>query len=653
MKTLKYIFSFSLLLVFLNCTDDNNNLDFLDDIQAPSDISAVFNITQDNTGLVTITPNASGATNFNIYFGDDSEMVNVIQGQSTLHTYLEGNYTVTIEAIGLSGLKSTVTKDLMVSFRAPENLEVKAEIDSSNPFIIKVSATADFATSFLVYFDTTNINEEPTLLNTGETISFEYPSVGDYNIKVVALSGGTETTELNQVITIAKPTKLPIDFEIFDSSVFIGFGGASAAVVDNPDINGNISSKVAQIVKGGPQPWAGDVIITSAPIDFSKKKLIKLDVWSPRPGGKLLFKIENLDDDNIFIEKEATLVGNSVWEEVVLDFSDIDVSQTYQKLVWFFDFGTVGSGGADWTFYVDNIRHESAAPFNDGLLSNGDFEDGSDFWIIGTDDNSPVTVVTDTENTYYSVDVAAAGNPWEVNMSQKVEILQDETYTLIFDAWSDTNRSIVSGIGLSGPPWSAAVETVNITPTRTTYSLTLTSSGWSAPDARVLFDMGADAGQVNIDNVSLFLGDGPFDSGLLVNGDFEAGPEPWIEGTDDTTFVPVVTDGGNTYYSVDVAAAGNPWEVNMSQKVEITLGTTYTFSFDAWSDTNRDIVSGIGLSGPPWSSAVETVNITPTRTTYSLTLTATDWGASDARVIFDMGADAGQVNIDNVSLIAN
>ena len=37
------------------------------------------------------------------------------------------------------------------------------------------------------------------------------------------------------------------------------------------------------------------------------------------------------------------------------NFSDIDVSQSYQKIVFFFDFGTVGDGSDDWTFYVDDI----------------------------------------------------------------------------------------------------------------------------------------------------------------------------------------------------------------------------------------------------------------------------------------------------------
>jgi hypothetical protein len=503
MKIIKYIMSIALVF-FISCTQDNNDLSFLEGVEAPSEVKAVFKIAQDNSGLVTITPNALGATKYNVKFGDNTnEIVNVTQGESITHVYSEGNYTVTIKAIGITGLITEATQELVVSFRAPENLEVETEIDSSNPFVLNVSATADFATSFLVYFNTSNSNEVPVDLQLGETVSFEYTGVGDYTIKVVALSGGVNTTQILENITISSPVSLPIGFEVFDSSKLIGFGGASANVVNNLDTNGNASSKVAKTTKGGPEIWAGNVIITSAPIDFSKKKIIKLDVWSPRIGGKLLFKIENLTDSNTFIEKEVTLKGNSAWEEVIIDFSDIDVSKTYQKLVWFFDFGTVGSGGSNWTFYVDNIDLQSNDPFDDGLLTNGSFESGSDSWIVGVDDNSPVTVVTNSGNTYYSKNVATAGNPWDVNMSQKVEIIQGLTYTLTFDAWSDTNRPIISGIGLSGNPWSSETQTVNITTTKTTYTLTLVAAGFGATNARVIFDLGAAIGTVNIDNVSL------------------------------------------------------------------------------------------------------------------------------------------------------
>ncbi len=137
------------------------------------------------------------------------------------------------------------------------------------------------------------------------------------------------------------------------------------------------------------------------------------------------------------------------------------------------------------------------------LLTNGNFEAGSAPWIVGVNDAAPAPVVTVADNTYYSENVASAGNVYDVNVSQKVEIIQGKTYFLTFDAWSDTNRSIDAGIGLSADPWSNDKETIQITPTRTTFTLTLDSAGFGALDARVLFDIGGEVGEVNIDDVSL------------------------------------------------------------------------------------------------------------------------------------------------------
>ena len=86
-----------------------------------------------------------------------------------------------------------------------------------------------------------------------------------------------------------------------------------------------------------------------------------------------------------------------------------------------------------------------------------------------------------------------------------VELINGETYTLVFDAWSDTNRDILAGIGLAAGPWTNVAETTSITTTRTTYSYTFEAIGFGDPQARVLFDLGADVGLVNLDNVSLIL----------------------------------------------------------------------------------------------------------------------------------------------------
>ena len=390
MKTLKYILSLTLIF-FISCSDDND-LGFVDNLTAPENVSAQFLITQDNTGLVTITPNSEGGVSYNVTLGDNTgDIVSIKQGENIQHTYAEGTYSIGIEAVGITGLSTVVSQDLVVSFRAPENLEITAQIDASNPFVINVSATADFASSFLVYYDVSNVNEEGTPLSLDGTVSFEYPSVGDYTIKVVALSGGSESSELTKVITITSPVELPIDFEIFDASVFQGFGGASNAVIDNPDTNGNTSAKVGQIIKNAPEVWAGNVITLSAPIDFSTKKVIKMNVWSPRPGGKILLKIENLEDGGIFFETEATTVGNSAWEEVSFNLSSIDTANSYQKIVLFFDFGTVGDGSSDWTFYVDDIKQAVPSTGSFAKLMVEDFEATPTLLPFG---NSAAEVIT-------------------------------------------------------------------------------------------------------------------------------------------------------------------------------------------------------------------------------------------------------------------
>jgi len=408
MKTIKYVLSlFIALSLFTGCEKDDN-LDFLNSITAPTEVSAVFNILQDNSGTVTITPNAIGASTYSIILGDETEEpVTVLQGESAVNIYAEGTYTVTIKAVSINGLETEITQQLVVDFRAPENLEIMTAIDASNPFQINVSAEADFAASFEVFFDTSNPEEEATPLALGETVSFEYPLVGDYTVRVIALSGGVETTESTVDITIETPTELPIDFEIFDATTFIGFGGASADLVDNPDTNGNESAKVAQIIKGAPEVWAGNVIELSAPIDFSTKKIMKFDVWSPRPGGTFTLKLENLDDANTNIEKEVTLVGNSAWEEVSIDFSDVaDLdTKTYQKIVWFFDLGTVGDGSADWTFYVDNIRQDFAGVVVSQLVE--DFEATSPvFTVFGNIADTEVVVNPDSSGINTSGNVA-------------------------------------------------------------------------------------------------------------------------------------------------------------------------------------------------------------------------------------------------------
>jgi len=289
-------------------------------------------------------------------------------------------------------------------------------------------------------------------------------------------------------------------------------------------------------------------------------------------------------------------------------------------------------------------------PFDSGLLTNGDFEDGVEPWI-----GNGANVVTEGGNSFNSVDVTAAGNPFDVNLSQVVEITQGTNYILTFEASSDRERTMLAGIGLNEAPFTNTAPTVNLTTETQTFTLQLSAADFGGANSRVLFDMGAEVGVVVIDNVSLVEGgDGsdsgggepPFDSGLLTNGDFEDGGTAWIGNG-----LNVVTEGGNSFNSVDVTAAGNPFDVNLSQVVEITQGTNYILTFEASSDRNRTILAGIGLNEAPFTNTAPPVNLTTETQTFTLQLSAADFGGANSRVLFDMGAEVGVVVIDNVSLV--
>ena len=661
MKNVKKIYkSVLIILVIISCTD-NRDLGFLEEVVLPSNISALFDITQDNSGLVTITPSGEGASTFEIGLGDSSESVRITSGESIENIYTEGSYDVSITAFNIVGDSAQVNQQLVVSFQAPQNLEVVIENDASTSKQVNISATADFATSYEFYSGETGIDQPVATANIGDGISYDYETPGIYSVKIVAKGGAIETTEYTEDFEVTEivfplssaptpPNRNDVDVVSIFSDVYTDETlnelptTWSSTNFEEANINSDNIWKLTSL------DFLGIVTNYDAGIDLSEMEKMHIDYWVPEGTTNELFvKIVNTVDGGEDIESLGATTGGS-WQSIELDITAFDGGDlaNKEKITQIL----IDSDGETPVAYIDNFyfyRESTTSSFDDGLLTNGDFEGGSAPWIVGVDDASPAPVVTVGNNTYYSVDVTAAGNVYDVNVSQKVEIIGGNTYTLTFDAWSNTNRSIDAGIGLSADPWSNDKETIQISPTRTTFALTLSASGFGAPNARVLFDIGGEIGLVNIDNVSLILGSG----NLLTNGNFEAGSAPWIVGVNDTEAAPVVTVADNTYYSRNVTAAGNVYDVNVSQKVEIIQGKTYFLTFVAWSDTNRSIDAGIGLSADPWSNDKETIQISPTKTTFTLTLEASNFGATDARVLFDIGGEVGEVNIDDVSLSMN
>jgi len=359
MKKIKFICSILFLIVVASgCTKIegiDQDLSFLNSVST-SNPSKIFDISNDNSGNVKITPMADGAVSYTVNFGHGTgaaASAKVSPGGSAVHSYPEGTYTVAIDAIDMAGVSTATTYPLTVTYRAPENVTIKVE---SN---VVVSATALYAKSFLVYFGDV-ANEVGTPLAIGAKLpSHTYAAGGPYDLKVEALSGGAAKTTVTRTMF-----GLPLSFESPSMNYFFGtFGsGQLFATVDNPAKAGlNTSAKVGKFTRGT-EGWSGTYSPLDIPINFAQGNKIKVLVYNPDPafiGKKLNVELEaavgGSPANGVGVVKTAVTTSGA-WEELVFDFSGIAAitsTTKFNQLVLRYNDAESTPGAI---IYIDDIR---------------------------------------------------------------------------------------------------------------------------------------------------------------------------------------------------------------------------------------------------------------------------------------------------------
>jgi hypothetical protein len=90
-------------------------------------------------------------------------------------------------------------------------------------------------------------------------------------------------------------------------------------------------------------------------MNFTDNKIFKMKVFSPRIGAKVLLKVENQATTSTNFEKEVVTTVANAWEELIFDYSAIDATKEYNRIVLIFELGTNGNGSANFTFLFDDI----------------------------------------------------------------------------------------------------------------------------------------------------------------------------------------------------------------------------------------------------------------------------------------------------------
>lgn len=395
---MKKIFKISYLVLLalfaVSCSDDDQ-LDSIN-IALPSNIDTSIDLSQDNSGQVNFLPTAENANFFVIEFGDGVVSDTISTGESLSHVYDEGDYDAVINALNLKGQSAKASKPVVVSFLPPENLAINLEKDSNDPFLVRVSPTADLAAGFEVTFGELE-GEEPVQISSGETVEYTYSNVGDYTIEVTALSGGEATISESETVTITDPLVIPIDFESetvdYTFNNFGGGEGAGVPIVDNPAPNTvNDSPKVGQYTKvQGSEVWAGTSALLNENIDFSSTTTIAVDVYSPEAGVPVLFKIEQEGNPDVFVESTKNTTVANEWETLTFTLPEANQND-YTIIALFFNFNTSGTGE---TYYFDNIRLTDPVVLGLPL----DFEEGASFYSFTEFGGAPTEVIENPDQS--------------------------------------------------------------------------------------------------------------------------------------------------------------------------------------------------------------------------------------------------------------
>jgi hypothetical protein len=424
------------------------------------------------------------------------------------------------------------------------------------------------------------------------------------------------------------------------------------------------------------QSWGGTAIPLQELLTVEDGSVFSMKVWADREVA-VLFKLEGMN-----AERSVTHSGSG-WEELQFDFTGQSGAGVPAVTV-IFDLGIQGGAGddpANWTFYYDDIvlvESDGGGDGGDGgnggepgagdeLVTNGSFDNNGAGW------NGVVNVVQEDDNNVYRVDIATAGNPWDVNLSQPMTLVQDGTYILSFKAKTTSERTILAGLGLNYAPWSNVVETVTLSSEWQTFSYTMTLAGFGGENSRVFFDLGGEAGVVYIDDVSVTLqdnsgGGGPVaeDAFVLIAStgasDIDFAPDTvgeWSTGT--TIQSDVIFDGllgWEMTSSSNSAAAGN-WgtvlafangingDFSLFNRIELKIATTGTYAGGykiaiSGNGVNKEFSLPVNEAISTWQTvSLDTANI-------PINFSSIDWIA-----VYGIGGQAGTstIHVTDFSLL--
>jgi hypothetical protein len=347
-----------LMIVFLAFGCQEDDIEF-GDVVTPSNLTVTVNVASDQTGNVTVKPNAENALNFHVYFQAGTDAVVISNDEEASFRYTrDGQYTqeIVVTAFGTGGASSTksvivdldvrliIEEGVLLNIAGPANEEKRWVWDSSNAGHFGVG---DPAETFPNFFSAGANQLDPCMYD--DVLTFSHDGENNYRFQLETTDATfMNWAEIKRFFPDAEPQIFVDECRNIDDQIDLD---TSFVIVD--DIEGNPTLTVTNSTMSY---WSGAEEYQI--LELTADKLVIRGIQDPfdPPGDKLAWYHTFVPEGGTPPPPTCTGItgdtgtGNNdvlVWAE------EFDVDGAPCNGTWNYDLGANGWGNEESQNYTD------------------------------------------------------------------------------------------------------------------------------------------------------------------------------------------------------------------------------------------------------------------------------------------------------------
>lgn len=250
----------------------------------------------------------------------------------------------------------------------------------------------------------------------------------------------------------------------------------------------------------GANPW--DIQCSQKEIIFEAGKtyILRFQAKTDNPAGDINLAIIGFDPIVVYYSEIIHLTDN--WTQYEINYS----ATTNDTVAVNIDLG-LQTG----VYYLDHFLLTTPELINGNQIENADFFNADSCWNFVTLSMAQATgTVIDGD---YTVTITNGGdNIWDIHLGQSgINIESGKEYTVSFDAYAETSRTVSVLVGKDSAPWTIyhAPQIFSLTTSKQTYTYSFVMNELSDNHARFGFDIGGSDIDVFFDNIRVSSGTTP------------------------------------------------------------------------------------------------------------------------------------------------